>query len=406
MFFNRVYPPERGATGRVLRDLAHAFAKEGWHVTVITSGPQKGQERDGAVRIVRVKGPEKPGGAWGYFWVWLKMVVIAMRLKPRHLIITMTDPPLVVAGGAIVAKFKKSRHIHWCQDLYPEIMPVMGYKMPVFLFKQLKKIRRKAMDSCDKIIVPGRCMARVLSLEGLPAQKITMIPNWPELELVDPELLDFSNHHSFHTPQNSGARPHEEQIKDIQRFRVLYAGNLGLIHPIDTIIGAAEILYLKKSDVEFVFVGEGPRFDMIAAERAKRGLENIRILPRQPVSKLYDLLESGDLHLVTLNDDAAGLAVPSKLYAGLVVGRPVLFIGPEQSECAKVIKDFKAGRVLSSEDPNALAQAISDFRQNAQIWFDAHKGANEARENFLPFDSLHIWIERAWSVIEDDLAKK
>jgi NAD(P)-dependent dehydrogenase (short-subunit alcohol dehydrogenase family) len=42
LFMNRVYPPATGATGRVLRDLARAFAKAGWQVTVITCGPKSG----------------------------------------------------------------------------------------------------------------------------------------------------------------------------------------------------------------------------------------------------------------------------------------------------------------------------------------------------------------------------
>ena len=60
----------RGATGRVLKDLAKSFAHEGWHVTVISSGPVAGETRESGIRIIRVKGAEKPSGAL-FFYICL-----------------------------------------------------------------------------------------------------------------------------------------------------------------------------------------------------------------------------------------------------------------------------------------------------------------------------------------------
>ena len=38
LLINRVYPPAKGATGRVLRDLAQEMARAGWTVSVLTTG--------------------------------------------------------------------------------------------------------------------------------------------------------------------------------------------------------------------------------------------------------------------------------------------------------------------------------------------------------------------------------
>jgi hypothetical protein len=48
LFLNRVYPPVRGATGRVLRDLARSFAADGWSVTVLTTGPERSKKKTAA----------------------------------------------------------------------------------------------------------------------------------------------------------------------------------------------------------------------------------------------------------------------------------------------------------------------------------------------------------------------
>lgn len=404
---NRVYPPVRGATGRVLQDLARAFAQEGWHVTVVTTGPERKQERDGGIRIVRVKGPDKPANVMSYMWVWTKMTVEVLRLKPRHLIVTMTDPPLIVVAGQLVAWIKGSRHINWCHDLYPDVMPVLGYRVPKFLMRIFKRLSRNAMKKCEKVVVSGRCMARLLSLDGINATQIAMIPNWPDVELIDQDQIGGQPspppYQPFHPVDIRGARPFDQQVKDKQRFRVLYAGNIGLAHPLDTILDAAEILDREGSDVEFVFVGDGARFDELCRKRSDKGLNNVRFLPFQPINKLRELMESGDLHLISMAQQAAGLVVPSKMYAALAVARPCILIGPEQSEVAKVITDFKAGAVIPQGEAMLLAQTIARFRYSGEDWFAAHNGAAQAAEVFQPDFSIEAWMERAWDAVKNDL---
>ena len=402
LFMNRVYPPVRGATGRVLRDIARAFAHEGWHVTVISSGPEAGETREDGIRIIRVKGSEKPEGAWSYIWVWIKMLIIALRLKKRHIVVSMSDPPLLVYAGYIVSKFKGSKHINWCHDLYPEVVPALGMKVSDFWMNFFTKRRRKAMSKTDKVIVSGRCMAQYLTKDGLDARRVAMVPNWPDIELTDPEMLD-SEGTPYVKPEVDGLRPFDKQLKSKQRFRVLYSGNIGLVHPIDSIIEAAKKLHESDSDIEFVFVGDGERFDRIAKERSEHGLDNIRLLPYQPISQLRDVLESGDLHLVTLKEEAASFVVPSKLYAALAVARPSILIGPKLSETAKVINDFNAGVVVSPDDVDGLVKAIKTYRENGEAWFAAHQGAVNARDVFTPQESIEAWMEKAWELVKDDL---
>lgn len=402
LFMNRVYPPVRGATGRVLQDLAMSFAREGWHVTVISSGEKAGEERQDGVRILRVKGAVRPRGTLAYLWIWVKMLFLALRLKGRHILVTMTDPPLLIVAGQIVAKLKKSRHINWCQDLYPDVMSALGFRMPEFLMRWFKRLRIKAMKRCDKVIVCGRCMVKHLTLEGIEAQKIAMVANWPDMELTDPEMVDV-NGTPYQESDSDIVRPFEKQVKIEQRFRVLYAGNMGLAHPIDTILAAAEIFEEKGSDIEFVFVGDGARFDYIASVRSEKCLDNIRLLPFQPASNLRELMESGDVHLITMKEEAAGLLVPCKLYSALAVARPCVFVGPVQSEVAKVIQDFSTGLVVATDDVENLVNAIQHFRESGEAWFEAHRGAVRAREVFTPQKSIEAWMDCAWDVVKDDL---
>lgn len=403
LLMNRVYPPVRGATGRLLKDLAQAFVRKGWHVTIISSGPVAGKVMEKGIHIIRVKGQKKPSGALGYVWVLLKMFIVAMRLKGCHLVVSMSDPPLMVFAGAILAKIKGSRHINWCQDLYPEVMPILGYKVPGFLMKIFVKIRRWGMDNSDKVIVNGRCMAKLLINDGLDARKVAVVPNWPDLELADPEVIEAMGPESEMPKEVEGLRPFDKQLKIKQRFRILYAGTIGLVHPINAVLDAAQQLEKDGSDVEFVFVGDGKRFDYIAKERSNRGLDNIRLIPFQPISQLREVMESGDVHLITMKDDAAGYVVPSKLYSALAVARPCIFVGPEQCEISKVIRDFGTGVVVPNGDVDQIVKAVKVFRESGETWFGAHCGAVKAREIYTPANSLNGFMDKAWDLVKDKL---
>ena len=398
LFINRVYPPVRGASGRVLRDLARSFAREGWQVTVMTTGPKAMTERDGAVRVIRVKGPERPGSFLSYGLVWVKLFWMALRLPGTHLLVTMTDPPFLVIAGQALQFIKKNRHIHWCQDLYPDVFPALGITLPHFMMRGLGTLTRAAMKSTEKVIVIGRCMAWHLGHDGFDPKQITVIPNWPDIELVKPPGDDSDV--KARVEEIRGYRAHEDQHKHGPRFRVLYAGNIGRAHPVDTILNAAEILNESNPDIEFVFVGDGPRHDLINRERSKRRLENIRLLPYQPASRLKDLMESGDVHLVSMDELAAGMLVPIKFYSALAVHRPCVFVGPAHSEAAKVIEGFKAGSVLAQGNAKLLADNIRQYRENSDKWFAAYEGAKAASQVFVPEESINAWIERAWGAVE------
>ena len=114
-------------------------------------------------------------------------------------------------------------------------------------------------------------------------------------------------------------------------------------------------------------------------------------------------MESGDVHLISMRGNAAGMLVPSKLYAALAVGRPAIFLGPVKSETAKVLQDFKAGSVISQNDVKGFIEEIRRYRYDENHWFNAHHAAVEAAKVFVPGESIDAWIERAWGVIEDDV---
>ena len=408
LFVNRVYPQDRGATGRMLRDLAAAMVRDGWDVTVLATGARTATEQDEGVAVHRVRSRFRRKTPLAYGLTWIRLLAAAWRMPRHDLVVSMTDPPMLILAAGLVAARRKSKHIHWCQDLYPELLPVLGYGIPESGVEFLARLTRQAMKKCDRVIVIGRCMARLLVHRGLDSRVLSVIPNWPDAELSGEQAEETAAPARPRTvvrPMN--VRPPSALFRDAHdmKFRVLYAGTLGQAHPVDTVLDAAQILQKTHGDIEFVFVGNGPAFERLARERGRRGLENIRLMPWQPADRLRQLMESGDVHLVTMRHEAAGMLVPCKIYSALAAHRPCILVGPEHSEAGRILLDFNAGAVVPQGEAEALADTVRRFREDGDVWFSAQEGARRAGEVFLASESIRAWIERARSVLGPELSQ-
>lgn len=391
LIINRVYPPTRGATGRLLQDLAHALDQSGWKVTILTTSDKAGLDFQQNITVKRIKGNTYYKTSFGYIFTWFRLFFAALSISRHDVLITLTDPPLLLIIGRIVSKLKNMPHIHWCHDLYPDLFKALGVKLPQFITNSLMKMSRRAFKKCHKVVVVGRCMADRLSKTGVPIDKIQMIANWTDFEVIAP--TSNGNHRLLPVDLTGVAKKPEEMFRDDSpKFRVLYAGNIGRAHPMRSVIEAAALLREYK-EIEFVFVGDKHVHSILARERGRRHLENIKFMPYQPLEKLRDVMESGDIHLVTMRHETKGMLVPCKFYSGLTVGRPTIFVGPENSEVGYIIKEYHAGKIIPNSNPQALADAIYAYRMDGDDWFAAQEGALRAGQAYHPNQSLHKWLE-------------
>lgn len=403
LFINRVYPPETGATGRVLSDVAKSMALEGWKVTIIScmheTGSNSKKKRIGNIntvaglKIIKVNTPFKRS-VFASLVMLFKLFFTALKCERHDLVVSLTDPPLSVVIGYLLSKIKKSSHIHWCHDLYPDLLPVLGYKVNKITMDMLSVISVHALKNTDRIIVVGRCMAKRMASKGISPGKITFIPNW-----ADP-VLDKYLSEKLRIKKSRINNPHAKILQNTEpKFRVLYSGNMGRGHPFKIIFEAAEILSEKYPEIEFIIAGNDKMYDRLVSERTKRQLQNIKFLPYQPAEHYKTLLESGDVHLTLLEERATGLMVPCKAYSAFTVGRPCVFVGSEHSEIAKVIKSFNAGAVIPQNSPAMLAECIRHYRENKDLWVQSRNGSIKAGQIFTGKDSIEAWIKRAEQVI-------
>ena len=359
LFINRVYPPSSGATGEMLAAMAEALALRGWEVTVLATaeGGTEPFSKAGGVRVARAGRPLSRrtffSRAMSYVTMIPALFIRALMLPRMDFVVTLTDPPMLASIGPLLAFFKRSRSIHWAQDIYPELAEELGVLshggMPARL---LRAVSTWSLRCHDRVVSIGRCMSSRLAARGIDGERVTTIPNWTVPQSIHP-MDHVSN--LFRAAQGWGSR-----------FVVVYSGNMGLAHEFDIVLDAAQ--ELRDENILFVFIGDGPRRVEVERKAAGRGQTNVRFLPPQPRGKLNESLSAADVHLVTMRPELCGLVVPSKFYGVMAAGRPCIYVGPAESEVARLITEHAVGRVVASPFSSDLAKAIVTYRDDLAMW--------------------------------------
>ena len=198
-------------------------------------------------------------------------------------------------------------------------------------------------------------MATRLQKLGLAPDTNQVINNWADGSIVAPLPLEENDLRKEWVPGD--------------RFVVCYAGNLGRVHDVDTMLAAMTLLQERAKNspsdlaakIMFVFIGGGAKRALLEREALKRGLTNFRMRPYQPKERLGETLGVGDVHLVSLDPALEGLIVPSKFYGIAAAGRPTIFIGAKHGEIARLLEANGCGFTVPSGDGEALADRILEL---------------------------------------------
>jgi colanic acid biosynthesis glycosyl transferase WcaI len=354
LLLNQFFHPDLSATAQLATDLAEDLAAAGFEVTALAArgaylggGVLPREEVHRGVRILRVRCTSLGKGSTArrltdYATFYASAAARALALPRFDAVVAMSTPPLVAALGGLLRAVRGTRFVYWLQDVYPELaveFGVMRGGSPTA--RAFGALSGWTLRRADAVVVLGEAMAARVREKGVAPGRVHVVPNWADGEAIRP----------IPPEANAFRREHGLDGKKV----VLYSGNMGRAHDLSTVLAAARLLR-DAPDLTFLFVGDGAKRGEV--EAAARALPSIRLLPYQPRARLAESLSAGDVHLVTQGAGTVGLIEPSKLYGVLAAGRPVLFVGPAETEAGRTVLREGVGEVVANGDAAGAAAAL------------------------------------------------
>lgn len=378
LLLNQVFWPDVAATAQHGHDLGRYLAQHGVQVTALASRSLysetgKALPREGGVdgiRIVRA-GQSRFGKtalaarAFDFVSFYLAALWRAIWLPRQDIVVCFTTPPFIAFVGILLRWLKGTKVVCWTMDLYPDVPVAAGVLRRGSLAHSLfDAVDRFSLRHADRVVVLGRCMQQRLLEKGVDPKRMEVINVWADGDEVSVR------------PIEGNALRTAWQVGD--RFVIEYSGNFGIGHDGETMYRAMQATRADDS-IRWVIVGGGTKRGELEAFVQAHDIVNAVLKPYQPREALGELLSLGNVHLVSVAENFSGLLVPSKFYGVLAAARPVLYVGPRESEVARVIEESQCGLVIEQGDSAGLVKAIETLHADPQL---AQAMGRRAREVF------------------------
>ncbi len=251
---------------------------------------------------------------------WLNAYILGQKLC----FVVTTLPPLVHWSVILIGNLFGFRVVVWYQDAHPEIESrILQKKGLIFLASGLRAIDRWILAKAPVIVVLDDAMADLL-IRGRDVS--------PGRIFISPPWTTFIN----------PAKP-IRGLKDSSssNLKLLYAGNYGFAHDLSSL--AKEIKNLSvdiKTKVSITGIGMNEDSRKLFTEIFDDSGIKISTLPRvESFENLLKIFSDYDLGVVSLHEDYAGIAAPSKAFTYVSQGLPLLYVGPKRTLPDRLTED-------------------------------------------------------------------
>lgn len=358
--------PETGGA-QLVGVYAREFVKQGHQVRVLTGFPNypdgvlypgykmrpRSCEWDGGVRIDRVAlYPNHSSSAIGRFLNYASFGLSATTLGAGVLreadAVWVFNHPITVSLPLLTqTRMGKVPYFLHVQDLWPDSLLESGMfprgRVADYASRLISAVVRftESRAAVVGVISPS---VRELIMERHPklnSDKIVYVPNPTNELLFRPVSL---------------IREEMDSETDPDVVEVMYAGAIGELQGLDTLIDAASILRDRR-DIRITLVGDGVSKARLEHKAAELGLKNVRFTGRVPQEEIPLMVARADIQLVSLaSSPFLAYTTPSKIPSLLASEVPI--IAQLEGDGASLIRESGAGRVVRPGNAEELADAI------------------------------------------------
>ena len=347
--------PEEGGGTRSY-EFARSLVKRGHMVTILTGSKlndsifnkkKKNDEYIEGVHIIYLKTPYSTymtfkKRLYSFVDFNLRATLVGIRLRKYDLIFATSTPLTVAIPGIILSFLRRVPMIFEVRDLWPEVPIQMGIIKNFLLIKLLRWLETFTYRHSNHIIALSPGMVKGVLATGVARNKVTMIPNYCNLDFFKPEKSNVNNFRKLEYNNNP---------------IIAYCGAISYANNLDLLIYATEKLQKMSNPVIFVIAGEGrlrPKLEELAKVKKLKNIVFLGQINKYEVAELYKkaiacLVLFKNLPILSTNS-------PNKFFDAISAGKPIItnmggWIG-------KLVENYKIGFSLENDNPQAIVETV------------------------------------------------
>lgn len=377
--------------GPLFRELAEDLAKV-WPQSVLFTGHPDTVHHSGesCLHIKPAPGYDR-SSYFSRFMSWIKYFFKALwfvwKQPKESMLFIVSNPPFLGLAGLFFKYFRRQRYVMLVYDIYPDLLIALERLEEGIISKCWDFFNRIVYENASLVITIDRDMGRRLEkkfdVSKTDGKKIVCIPPWADIEVIKP----------VDKKQNWFAAKYDL----LDKTTILYSGNMGHSHDIETILEAAKKLR-REAGIHFLFIGEGAKWSLVEKTIEEFQLKNITLLPFQSEEVLPMSMTSGDIGIVTYEDGTQGCMSPSKAYYYMAAGLPLLVISSCETDLTRLIKEKSCGIWVKNGDIDGMAKAVKELSANHVLLAEYKKAARKAAEQFYSRKNSELFVNALKSI--------
>ncbi len=278
-------------------------------------------------------------------------------------VLAMSPPLTLGLIGWHTKLFRGGKLVFNIQDIFPDAAIETGAITNKKIISFASWLERTSYKCSDSVVLLSDDLANNVQskLEQKFHKRVKVIPNFVDTQAITPM---------------SRMTKYRTELRIDDALVVMYAGNVGFSQSLEMLVSAAREL----PQLIFVINGEGAARESL--KKSAHGLSNVRFGDYQDVSRLSEVLATGDIHVVPLKRGLGSVSVPSKTYSILASGRPVLAAVDLDTEVPRILAAADAGVCVEPDNSAAFISALramtldpktlSEMGERGRKWVENH----------------------------------
>lgn len=336
----------------------------GWTGVPVTGVKQEGctvaEEVVDGVRYFRTAPPAGPLGRWpvvreaaGVRQLERRVLEIALREKPD--LIHAYSPVLCALAAGRAARSLRLPFVYEVRALWEDAAVDHGTQRAGSLrYRATRSLETRAARGADALTVICDGLRREFVARGVPAERITVIPNAVDTEQFTPE----------------GTRD-EVLAKELGLNGSPVLGFIGSFYGYEglpILLRGFALLLEREPEARLLLVGGGPDDDLLRALARELGIGERVVftgrVPNRDVNRYYDLIDL--LVYPRRSTRTTEMVTPLKPLEAMAQGR--LFAASDVGGHRELIRDGETGVLFRAEDPASLAETVGRLWSERDRW--------------------------------------